>query len=44
VGWYELSLAEHVLNPPEPLPFPALAGSSSIKAAFARATALIKST
>jgi phosphinothricin acetyltransferase len=44
VGWYELSLAEHVLDPPEPVPFPELAGSAAVKAAFARAGGLIKST
>jgi L-amino acid N-acyltransferase YncA len=44
VGWYERSLAEHVPNPPEPVPFPELAGSSLVKAAFARAAGLIKST
>jgi L-amino acid N-acyltransferase YncA len=44
VGWYELSLAAHVPEPPEPVPFPELAGSPAVKAAFARATGLIKST
>jgi phosphinothricin acetyltransferase len=44
VGWYERSLAEHVLDPPEPVPFPDLAGSPSVTAAFARARGLIKST
>jgi len=44
VGWYERSLAAHVLEPPEPVPFPVLATSSVVKAVFTRATALIKST
>jgi L-amino acid N-acyltransferase YncA len=44
VGWYELSLAAHVPDPPEPIPFPELAGSPSVKAAFARATGLVKSS
>ena len=44
VGWYERSLAEHVLEPPEPVPFPELAGTAHVKAAFARATGLIKPT
>jgi L-amino acid N-acyltransferase YncA len=44
VGWYERSLAAHVLEPPEPVPFSELAGSSGVKAAFARATGLIRST
>jgi phosphinothricin acetyltransferase len=44
VGWYERSLAEHVLDPPEPVPFPELAESQPVKAAFARAAGLIKST
>jgi L-amino acid N-acyltransferase YncA len=44
VGWYERALAEHVLQPPEPVPFPELAGSAGVKATFARATGLIKST
>ena len=44
VGWYERSLAAHVLEPPEPVPFPELAGSSAVKAALARARGLIKST
>ena len=42
VGWYELSLAAHVPEPPEPVPFPELAGSSPVKAAFARAAGLVK--
>jgi L-amino acid N-acyltransferase YncA len=44
VGWYERSLAAHVLEPPEPVPFPELADSPGVKSAFARATGLIKST
>ncbi|HMF99844.1 MAG TPA: GNAT family N-acetyltransferase, partial [Gemmatimonadaceae bacterium] len=44
VGWYERSLAAHVLEPPEPVPFPDLAGSSGVKAVFARAMGLIRST
>lgn len=44
VGWYERPLAEHVLEPPEPVPFPELAGSRPVKAAFKRAAGLIKST
>jgi phosphinothricin acetyltransferase len=44
VGWYERSLAEHVLEPPEPVPFPKLADSQPVKAAFARAAGLIKTT
>jgi L-amino acid N-acyltransferase YncA len=44
VGWYERALAEHVLEPPEPVPFPELAGSAGVKATFARATGLMKST
>jgi L-amino acid N-acyltransferase YncA len=44
VGWYERSLAAHVPDPPEPVPFPELADSSPLKAAFARAAGLIKST
>jgi L-amino acid N-acyltransferase YncA len=43
VGWYERSLAAHVPEPPEPIPFPDLAASSHVKAAFARAAGLIKS-
>ena len=42
VGWYELSLAEHVLDPPDPVPFPELAGSAAVEAAFARAAGLVK--
>jgi L-amino acid N-acyltransferase YncA len=42
VGWYERPLAEHVLEPPEPVAFPALATSPAVKAAFARAEGLIK--
>jgi phosphinothricin acetyltransferase len=44
VGWYERTLAEHVPEPPEPVPFPELAGSSPVKAAFARGADLVKST
>jgi L-amino acid N-acyltransferase YncA len=44
VGWYERSLAAHVLEPPEPVPFPALATSPVVKAVFTRAAGLIKST
>jgi len=44
VGWYERSLAGHVPDPPEPVPFPELADSSAVTAAFARAASLIKST
>ena len=42
VGWYELSLAAHVAEPPEPVPFPELAGSSPVTAAFPRAAGLVK--
>jgi phosphinothricin acetyltransferase len=42
VGWYERPLAEHVLEPPEPIAFPALATSPAVKAAFMRAEGLIK--
>jgi L-amino acid N-acyltransferase YncA len=44
VGWYELSLAAHIPDPSEPVPFPELAGSPGVKAAFARATGLVKSS
>lgn len=44
VAWYERCLAEHVLEPPEPVPFPELAGSRPVKAAFARAAGLVKSS
>jgi L-amino acid N-acyltransferase YncA len=42
VGWYELSLAAHVPDPPEPVPFPELADSSPVRATFARAAGLVK--
>jgi phosphinothricin acetyltransferase len=42
VGWYERSLAEHVLEPPEPIPFPELAASPEVKDACARAAGLVK--
>jgi phosphinothricin acetyltransferase len=42
VGWYERPLAEHVLEPREPLAFPVLATSPAVKAAFTRAQGLIK--
>jgi L-amino acid N-acyltransferase YncA len=42
VGWYERPLAEHVLEPREPLAFPALATSHAVTAAFVRAAGLIK--
>jgi phosphinothricin acetyltransferase len=42
VGWYERPLADHVLEPPEPIAFPALATSPAVKAAFTRAEGLIK--
>ena len=42
VGWYERPLAEHVIEPPEPLAFPALTTSPAVTAAFARAEGLIK--
>jgi L-amino acid N-acyltransferase YncA len=42
VGWYERPLAEHVLEPPEPVAFPELVGSPGVKAAFARAEGLVK--
>jgi len=44
VGWYERSLAAHVQEPPEPVPFPVLATSRAVKAVFTRATGLIKPT
>jgi L-amino acid N-acyltransferase YncA len=42
VGWYERPLAEHVLEPREPLAFPALATSHALTAVFARAAGLVK--
>jgi L-amino acid N-acyltransferase YncA len=44
VGWYERSLAAHVLEPPEPVPFSELATSPAVKAVFTRAAGLIKPT
>jgi phosphinothricin acetyltransferase len=44
VGWYERSLAAHVPDPPEPVPFLELVGSLPVKEAFSRAAGLIKST
>jgi L-amino acid N-acyltransferase YncA len=44
VGWYERALAEHLPEPTEPIPFPELASSPHVKAAFARAASLVKST
>jgi hypothetical protein len=42
VAWFERPLAEHVLEPSEPIPFPMLATSLEVKAAFIRAEGLIK--
>jgi phosphinothricin acetyltransferase len=42
VAWFERPLAEHVLEPSEPIAFPMLATSLEAKAAFARAKGLIK--
>jgi phosphinothricin acetyltransferase len=42
VGWYERALAEHVLDPPEPVAFPDFAGSPLVTAALVRAEGLIK--
>jgi len=42
VAWFERPLAEHVLEPSEPIAFPMLATSLEAKAALARAEALIK--
>jgi len=44
VGWYERSLAPHVPEPPEPVPFPVLAPSPAVEAVFTRATGLIRPT
>ena len=42
VGWYERSLAEHVLDPPEPVAFPEFTGSPRVTTALVRAEGLIK--
>ncbi len=42
VAWFERPLAEHVLEPSEPIAFSMLATSLEAKAAFARAEGLIK--
>jgi L-amino acid N-acyltransferase YncA len=42
VAWFERPLAEHVLEPLEPIAFSMLATSLEAKAAFARAEGLIK--
>jgi len=42
VAWFERPLAEHVLEPSEPIAFPMLATSLEAKAALARAEGLIK--
>jgi L-amino acid N-acyltransferase YncA len=42
VAWFERPLAEHVLEPSEPIAFSVLATTLEAKAAFARAEGLIK--
>jgi L-amino acid N-acyltransferase YncA len=42
VAWFERPLAEHVLEPPEPVAFSALAASRETSAAIARAEGLLR--
>jgi L-amino acid N-acyltransferase YncA len=42
VAWFERQLAERVLDPPEPIPFPALATPGAANSAIARAEKLLR--
>jgi L-amino acid N-acyltransferase YncA len=44
VAWFERPLAEHVLEPPEPIAFSTFATSQEVKAAIARAEGLLIQT
>ncbi|HET6568122.1 MAG TPA: arsinothricin resistance N-acetyltransferase ArsN1 family B [Rhodothermales bacterium] len=41
VGWWELTLKERALNPPDPLPLPDLIGSTALDHAFAAGQAFL---
>ena len=43
VAWFERPLAEHVLEPPEPIAFPAIATMPEVRSALARAEGLVRS-
>jgi L-amino acid N-acyltransferase YncA len=42
VAWFERPLAEHVLEPPEPLAFSTLAASREVRAAITRAEGMLR--
>jgi L-amino acid N-acyltransferase YncA len=44
VAWFERPLAEHVLEPPEPIAFSVVATNKAVKAAIARAEGLLIQT